>query len=86
MFFFLLCFFLAMGTCLPVYGKKQGEQCYRDTDCESGFLCLESMCQTPMPGVKGLGKWRLQIIYNTFLGIIHELDKGVVHKLRLQGR
>merc|ERR1712008_205596 len=44
------------GTCLPVYGKKQGEQCYRDTDCESGFLCLESMCQTPMPGVKGLGE------------------------------
>ena len=49
-------FFPAMGTCLPVYGKKQGETCYRDTDCESGFLCLESICQTPMPGDKGLGK------------------------------
>jgi len=45
-----------MGTCLPVYGKKQGETCYRDTDCESGFLCLESICQTPMPGDKGLGE------------------------------
>jgi len=50
----------ATGICLPVYGKKQGENCYRDTDCESGFLCLESpagrSCQTPLPGESGLGE------------------------------
>ena len=49
-----------MGTCLPVYGKKQGEHCSRDTDCDSGFLCIDSgygrSCQTPVPGDKGLGK------------------------------
>ena len=48
-----------MGTCLPVYGKKQGEHCSRDTDCDSGFLCIDSgygrSCQTPVPGDKGLG-------------------------------
>jgi len=49
-----------MGRCLPVYGKKQGENCNRDTDCESGFVCLDSVagrtCQTPLPGDKGLGE------------------------------
>jgi hypothetical protein len=49
-----------LGTCLPVYGKKQGEHCSRDTDCESGFLCMDSgsgrTCQTPIPGDKGLGE------------------------------
>ena len=49
-----------MGTCLPVYGKKQGEHCSRDTDCDSGFLCIDSgygrSCQTPVPGDKGLGR------------------------------
>ena len=58
-----------MGTCLPVYGKKQGETCYRDTDCESGFLCLESICQTPMPGDKGLGKKKMfDFTMGTILG------------------
>ena len=54
-------FFSAMGTCLPVYGKKQGERCSRDTDCDSGFLCIDSgygrSCQTPVPGDKGLGNF-----------------------------
>ena len=54
------CFVIVMGRCLPVYGKKQGENCNRDTDCESGFVCLDSVagrtCQTPLPGDKGLGK------------------------------
>merc|ERR1712126_669815 len=29
------------GSCLPVFGKKEGEVCYRDNDCETGYLCLE---------------------------------------------
>jgi len=49
-----------LGTCLPVYGKKQGEHCSRDTDCESGFVCMDNgagkSCQTPIPGDKGLGE------------------------------
>lgn len=49
-----------LGTCLPMYGKKQGENCYRDSDCESGFVCVDSgssgrTCQAPIPGDKGLG-------------------------------
>ena len=28
--------FPVTGTCLPVFGKKEGEICYRDTDCETG--------------------------------------------------
>merc|ERR1712080_548201 len=26
------------GSCLPVFGKKEGEVCYRDNDCETGYL------------------------------------------------
>lgn len=48
------------GTCLPVWGKKQGEHCYNDQDCESGFLCIGSgakrTCQSPTPGDKILGE------------------------------
>ena len=53
-------FISATGTCLPVWGKKQGEHCYNDADCESGFLCMgtggKRTCQTPTPGDKMLGK------------------------------
>ena len=50
------------GTCLPIYGKKQGEECYRDHDCEAGFLCLEDAatgeksCQAHAAGTQTLGK------------------------------
>ncbi|XP_040569097.1 prohormone-3-like [Lepeophtheirus salmonis] len=50
-----------MGICLPIWGKKQGEVCYRDNDCESGFVCLDSAngfrsCQAPIPGDAKLGE------------------------------
>jgi len=43
------------GTCMPMWGKKQGEVCYRDNDCETGFVCMQSNdgvmeCQEPKPG------------------------------------
>jgi len=50
------------GTCLPIYGKKQGEECYRDHDCEAGFLCLadaatgEKSCQAHAAGTQTLGE------------------------------
>jgi len=49
------------GSCLPVFGKKEGEMCYRDTDCETGFLCMESYngrmeCQPPAPGAGKFGE------------------------------
>ena len=50
------------GTCLPIYGKKQGEECYRDHDCEAGFLCLEDgatgekSCQAHAAGTQTLGE------------------------------
>ncbi|XP_064469531.1 prohormone-3-like isoform X2 [Ornithodoros turicata] len=30
------------GTCLPIYGQREGEQCQRDSDCEQGLRCLAS--------------------------------------------
>lgn len=30
-----------MGTCLFAYGRRAGELCRRDSDCESGLLCAE---------------------------------------------
>merc|ERR1712083_626598 len=27
------------GSCLPVFGKKSGENCYQDADCETGYVC-----------------------------------------------
>lgn len=49
------------GFCLPIFGKKEGETCYRDNDCETGFLCLEGYnsrmeCQQPAPGVGKFGE------------------------------
>ncbi|XP_040359370.1 prohormone-3-like [Ixodes scapularis] len=29
-----------LGTCLPVYGQREGEQCQQDSDCERGLACL----------------------------------------------
>lgn len=29
------------GTCLFAYGRRVGELCRRDSDCESGLVCAE---------------------------------------------
>merc|ERR1711936_695107 len=39
----------------------EGEICYRDTDCETGFLCMEGLngrmeCQPPAPGAGKFGE------------------------------
>lgn len=52
---------VSYGTCLPIFGKKQGEGCFRDNDCESGFLCIkdsdgEKTCQAPVTGTQLLGE------------------------------
>lgn len=49
------------GTCLPIFGKKQGEPCYDDKECETGFMCStgrhgERTCESPVPGTRGLGE------------------------------
>lgn len=51
----LLCvFFSVMGNCLFAYGRKLGELCRRDADCESGLICDvsalsgASVCRAPM--------------------------------------
>jgi len=38
------------GSCLPVFGKKAGEACYMDADCETGYVCQDSVCMVPAPG------------------------------------
>lgn len=35
-------FFSVVGTCLFAYGRRVGELCRRDTDCESGLVCAEA--------------------------------------------
>ncbi|XP_075750098.1 space blanket isoform X1 [Rhipicephalus microplus] len=30
------------GTCLPVYGQREGETCQQEADCERGLSCLQS--------------------------------------------
>ena len=56
---------LVTGTCLPMFGKKEGESCYMDTDCETGYVCMEGYsgkmeCREPQPGVAKFGKLKLK--------------------------
>ena len=44
------------GNCLPIFGKKAGEKCYKDSDCETGYVCYDSMCSAPAPGVGQFGE------------------------------
>jgi len=49
------------GTCLPMFGKKEGEDCYMDSDCETGYVCMEGyggrrQCMEPRPGVAKFGE------------------------------
>ena len=44
------------GNCLPIFGKKAGEKCYKDSDCETGYVCYDQMCSTPAPGVGQFGE------------------------------
>lgn len=47
-------FFAVIGNCLFAYGRKLGELCRRDADCESGLVCDVSpnsggsVCRAPM--------------------------------------
>lgn len=42
-----------------------GEVCYKDNECESGFVCVEysgmRSCQTPVPGEKIFGKKQIDL-------------------------
>ena len=50
----LLLLFSVIGNCLFAYGRKLGELCRRDADCESGLVCDvsavggASVCRAPM--------------------------------------
>ena len=33
-----------------MFGKKSGDTCDYDTDCEVGNTCNDNMCQLPVPG------------------------------------
>ena len=45
------------GSCLPVFGKKAGEACYMDADCETGYVCQDSVCMVPTPGDGQFGEF-----------------------------
>lgn len=34
--------FSVVGSCLFAYGRRVGELCRRDSDCESGLVCAEA--------------------------------------------
>lgn len=49
------------GRCFPIWGKKAGEACMRDSDCESGFVCAADngrmrVCQPVAEGIAALGE------------------------------
>jgi len=49
------------GRCFPIWGKKAGEACMRDSDCESGYVCSSEngrmrVCQPVAEGNAGLGE------------------------------
>lgn len=52
--FFAFSYFTVNGNCLFAYGRKLGELCRRDADCESGLVCDvsaisgSSVCRAPM--------------------------------------
>lgn len=51
---FFLTYPSVIGNCLFAYGRKLGELCRRDADCESGLVCDvsavggASVCRAPM--------------------------------------
>ena len=52
-----------------MFGKKEGESCYMDTDCETGYVCMEGYggkmeCREPQPGVAKFGKNKWSYIYS----------------------
>ena len=55
-----LLLYAVTGTCLPMFGKKEGEDCYMDSDCETGYVCEvfegNRQCMEPRPGVAKFGK------------------------------
>uniref|UniRef100_A0A182M0I7 Prohormone-3 n=1 Tax=Anopheles culicifacies TaxID=139723 RepID=A0A182M0I7_9DIPT len=50
------------GTCMPLYGRKYGELCRHDSDCESGLVCDisalsgASVCRPPTIVAKQYGE------------------------------
>lgn len=59
LYVFICCIlFAVMGNCLFAYGRKLGELCRRDADCESGLICDvsavsgASVCRAPMAVAK----------------------------------
>ncbi len=61
----------AVGTCMPLYGKKYGESCVRNSDCETGFVCLEAeggrmMCAEQAPGVGRFGEFFCSVVFRSF--------------------
>lgn len=51
-----------MGQCMPLYGRKYGELCRHDSDCESGLVCDisalsgASVCRPPTIVAKQYGE------------------------------
>jgi len=51
----------SVGTCMPLYGRKVGELCYRTSDCETGYVCGEGaegqmMCMEHVAGDGAFGE------------------------------
>ena len=61
------------GSCLPVFGKKAGEACYMDADCETGYVCQDSVCMVPAPGIGQFGEsWQLVPIKTRNLAMMND--------------
>ena len=69
------------GSCLPVFGKKSGENCYQDADCETGYVCVDDTCSEPMPGAGKFGEEEVEVLELVTVGVFR---RGMSRELRLQ--
>ncbi|KFB49085.1 AGAP008993-PA-like protein [Anopheles sinensis] len=62
LYFSMLYSAVLMGQCMPLYGRKYGELCRHDSDCESGLVCDisalsgASVCRPPTIVAKQYGE------------------------------
>lgn len=70
----------SMGTCMPLYGRREGEMCIRDSDCEAGYICAEGSvgmrCQELTPGAGRFGDdCEDSVDCNIYLGLCCRLHR-----------
>ena len=64
-----------------MFGKKSGENCYQDADCETGYVCVDDTCSEPQPGAGKFGEEEVEVMELVTVGVFR---RGMSRELRLQ--